>query len=602
VKDGIFTAVQAGNTWRGEFACRRKNGEPYWEATSVSPIRSAEGAATALLWVREDVTVRKEAEEALHRSEKELLEAQEKFRSLVETVSDWVWEIGRNGAYTYVSPRVRDLLGYEPEEVLGKTPFDLMPAFEVGRVAEIFGPILARREPFNGLENINRHRDGRYVVVETSGAPFFGPDGEFLGYRGVDRDVGERKRAEEMLRASEELFRQLFEQNEEPLFLFRSRTAEIVDINPAAERLYGFSREELLRDGARLFVPEEEVQGFAEAVASIRPGAGLSLPRADHLRRDGERVTVSVRGKSVQLASGHVSYCSFRDITARVRMEEEAKHQQVQLIQANRMASLGTIVSGVAHEVNNPNNLIMFNAPMILSAWEDARPVLDAHFRENGDFPLGGLPYSEMREVVPRLAEGISGASARIKGIVANLKDFARQDKSRGHVPVDVNDVVRTAVAILNHEIIKATHRFEAFYAEGLPPVSASAQELEQVVINLLNNALQALPSNRAGLKVTTGRNPGTGEVEVVVADEGTGMSPEVLARVAEPFFSTRLDSGGLGLGLSISRSILKEHGGSLSFESEVGKGTRAIVRLPAIRAGAKAGPAKAGPVASLGG
>ena len=500
-----------------------------------------------------------------------------------------------------MSPRVRDLLGYEPEEVLGKSPFDLMPAFEAQRVATLFGPILARREPFHGLENIHRHRDGRYVVIETSGAPYFGPGGEFLGYRGVDRDIGERKRAEEMLRASEDLFRQLFEQNEEPLFLFRSGTAEIVDANHAAEGLYGISREELLRDGVRRFVPEEKLQGFSEAVAGICPGTALNLSRVDHFRKDGERVIVSIRGKTVQLASGYVSFCSIRDITARVRMEEEAKLQQAQLIQANRMASLGTIVSGVAHEVNNPNNLIMFNAPMILSAWEDAKPVLEAHFRENGDFPLGGLPYSEMREVVPRLASGISDASARIKGIVANLKDFARQDTSRSHVPVNVNDVVRTAVAILNHEILKATHRFEAEYTE-VPPVTASAQELEQVVINLLNNALQALPSNRSGIRVSTGRNPGTGEVEVVVADEGTGMSPEVLARIAEPFFSTRLESGGLGLGLSISRSILKEHGGSLSFESEVGKGTRAIVRLPAIRAGAEAGPAKAGPVASLGG
>jgi signal transduction histidine kinase len=153
----------------------------------------------------------------------------------------------------------------------------------------------------------------------------------------------------------------------------------------------------------------------------------------------------------------------------------------------------------------------------------------------------------------------------------------------------------------MNHEIIKATHRFEAVY-ETLPSVSGSAQELEQVIINLLNNAIQALPSSGSGLKVTTRRNPDTGDVEVEVADEGTGMSPEVLARISEPFFSTRLDSGGLGLGVSISRSILKAHGGSLSFESEIGKGTRAIVRLPAAGAEAGTPPAKAGPAASLGG
>jgi signal transduction histidine kinase len=247
------------------------------------------------------------------------------------------------------------------------------------------------------------------------------------------------------------------------------------------------------------------------------------------------------------------------------------------------MASLGTIVSGVAHEVNNPNNLIMFNAPMILSAWDDAVPVLEAYFRENGDFSLGGLPYPEMREVVPRLARGISGASLRIKGIVGNLKDFARQDGTKRHAPVRINDVVRTAVAILNHEIIKATHRFDMELGEGIPPVMGSEQQLEQVVINLLNNALQSLPSNQRGIRVSTRQAPETGEVEVCVADEGVGMTLEVMERIKEPFFSTRLDSGGLGLGVSICRSIVQAHKGTLDFVSEEGKGTRAVVRLPVI-------------------
>ena len=601
VTEEIFAALRAGHTWRGEFRGRRKNREPYWELTSVSPIRTQEGEITSLLWVRDDITERKQAEETLRRSGEELRAVQEKFRNLVESVSDWVWESDRNGAYTYVSPRVRDLLGYEAAEILGKTMFDLMPASEARRLAETFGPIFARREPFQGLENINRHRDGRFVVLETDGTPFFGAEGELLGYRGVARDIGERKRAEEMLRASEERFRQLFEQNEEPLFLFRADSAQIVDINPAAEKVYGRSRDDMIGAGLSLIVPKEELHGFEEAIASIRPESRLSIERVPHVRSDGSVMIVSVRGKSIRLENGNVSYCSIRDITARVRMEEEAKIQQARLIQANRMASLGTIVSGVAHEVNNPNNLIMFNAPMILAAWEDAVPLLEAHFRENGDFPLGGLPYSEMREVVPKLAAGISSASSRIKAIVSNLKDFTRQDRSNKFGRVQVNDVVHAAVAILNHEIIKATHWFEAEY-QTLPDVTGSAQELEQVIINLLNNALQALPSNQCRLKVTTRRNPVTGEVEVEVADEGKGMSPEVLARIAEPFFSTRTDSGGLGLGLSISRSILKEHNGTLSFESEVGKGTRAIVRLPAADAGTPEGPAKTGPVASFGG
>ena len=404
----------------------------------------------------------------------------------------------------------------------------------------------------------------------------------------LDKADVERKRAEEALRESEEKlriseerFRQLFAQNEEPLFLFRGGSAVILDVNPAAVQLYGYSKEELVRSGLSLFVPPSDLPELSSTISGIRYSSILSIERATHFRRDGARIIVSLRGKSIRTESGYVVYCSFRDITNRIRMEEEAKLQQAQLIHANRMTSLGKIVSGVAHEINNPNNLIMFNAPMVLSAWKDAVPVLDAFSRDNGDFSLGGLPYSEMKEVVPKMAAGISDASARIKAIVANLKNFARRDTSRHQATVQVNDAVRMAVTILNHEILRATHRFEVTYGEDLPRVKGSAQQLEQVVINLLNNAFQALPSSRHGVRVSTRGDRGTGEVEMCVEDEGVGMSPEVLERIKEPFFSTHLDSGGLGLGVSICRSIVKEHHGTLEFESVVGKGTRAIIRLP---------------------
>ena len=698
---GIRESVRSGDAWHGEYRCQRSDGNVYWEATSVTPIRTTEGEVTNLLWVRDDITTRKEAEEALRRSEANyravvedqtelicrvcldgklnfvndaycryfgrtradligagfltprkdqerlelarrraardrvaspieyeiqvtipggqlrwqhwteravydaagnfiefqavgsdetdrrqadlsLRESEEKFRNLVEKISDWVWEIDANGVYTYASPKIRDLLGYEPEEVQGKTPLDFVPPSDAVRWRAIFGRIAANREPFSGLEKIWLHKDGREVIIETSGAPFFDAEGAFLGYRGVDRDVGERKRTEEMLRASEEQFRQLFEQNEEPLFLFRHGTAEILDANPAAVTLYGHSLEELRRQGIALFVPPDSLEDFSSAIAGIRPDSPLSITRASHFRRDGEEIIVSIRAKSVRTRDGHVAYCSYRDITSRIRLEEEAKLRQAQLIHANRMASLGAIVSGVAHEINNPNNLVMFNAPMILSAWEDALPVLDLHHREGGPFTLAGLSYVEMRGVVPILAEGISDAARRIKAIVGNLKDFARQGETEGHKPERINDIVRSAIMLMNHEIMKRTHRFEVTLGEDLPPVMGSGQQLEQVVINLLNNALQALTSSDQGVRVSTSRNPESGDVEVHIADEGIGMSPEVQSRIAEPFFSTRLDSGGLGLGLSICQSIVKGHGGAIRFESEVGRGTRVIVRLPA--------------------
>jgi PAS domain S-box-containing protein len=133
------------------------------------------------------------------RADKLLLESKLKFQNLVENTSDWVWEVDKEGRYTYVSPRIKDLLGYEPEEVINKTPFDRMPPGEAKRVGEIFAAAVARQEPINSLENINLHKDGRSVILETSGLPFFNLGGEFLGYRGIDRDVTDRKQYENKL-------------------------------------------------------------------------------------------------------------------------------------------------------------------------------------------------------------------------------------------------------------------------------------------------------------------------------------------------------------------------------------------------------------------
>lgn len=138
-----------------------------------------------------------------------LRESEERYRALVETVSDWVWEVDENTVYTFVGTKIRDLLGYEPGEILGKTPFDLMPPDEALRVKEIFGPLAARQEPFPAIENANLHRDGHLVVLETSGHPFFDANGRFRGYRGVDRDITARKQAEETIRRNAERLRQV---------------------------------------------------------------------------------------------------------------------------------------------------------------------------------------------------------------------------------------------------------------------------------------------------------------------------------------------------------------------------------------------------------
>ena len=144
-----------------------------------------------------------ESETEAKRAEKTLQQSEERFRILVETTTDWFWEVDENAVYTYSSPKIRDILGYEPEEILGKTPFALMPPEEADRVAHIFAPYATSRRPFKLLENTNVHKDGHLVVLETSGLPIFDVKGVFRGYRGIDRDITERKQAEQAIRASE---------------------------------------------------------------------------------------------------------------------------------------------------------------------------------------------------------------------------------------------------------------------------------------------------------------------------------------------------------------------------------------------------------------
>ena len=263
-----------------------------------------------------------------------------------------------------------------------------------------------------------------------------------------------------------------------------------------------------------------------------------------------------------------------KEIKQRKKMEQD-------LVQADKMISLGILVSGVAHEINNPNNFIMLNAPLLKDVWESVLPLLEEQYSENGDFMVAGLPYSEMKLEVPHLLNGIEEGSRRIQRIVKDLKEYSRRDKEAMEDAVSVNDVVQQSVKLLNPMIKKATQHFSVSYGQDLPPIKGNSQKLSQVVINLIQNACQALDDDEKSIRVSTTMDDGRGDVSIIVEDEGRGIPEDILPHIMDPFFTTKRDTGGTGLGLAVSANIIEEHGGKIEIYSEANRKSVFKICLP---------------------
>ncbi len=406
----------------------------------------------------------------------------------------------------------------------------------------------------------------------------------------LKQEMRGRLHVEEALRESEEKYRTILNSIEEGYYEV-DLTGNMLFCNDSLCRIIGYARQELIGMNNRQYMPPEAYKGVYETFLHVY-NTGQATKAFDWEVLTKEEAKKIVEASITLIRDTKGTPTGFRgvvrDITERKRAEEQARAHQQQLMQASKMAVLGVLVSGVAHEINNPNNFIMLNAPILRAAWQSALPILEDYYRENGDFLIGGMPYLEMRQQMPRLLEGVSQGAERIKQIVANLKTYVRGDEAGLAQAVDVNAVIQSSILLLSNVIRNATDRFTVEYAEDLPRVRGSFQRLEQVILNLIQNACQALPDGQKGIFVSTGRLQQAAGVQIVIRDEGTGIAPEALPRIRDPFFTTKQDSGGIGLGLSISSKIVEEHRGTLRFNSAPGSGTTVTITLPA-EAGAEA-------------
>lgn len=405
--------------------------------------------------------------------------------------------------------------------------------------------------------------------------------------RNLNREMAERQQAEVSLRASEERLRAITDSAKEAIVSADS-AGNVVSWNAGASAIFGYGATEILNTPFARLIPERTRAAYEGASAAWAAGSESLLLKgtteSTGLQKDGKEFPIEVSMSTWSTQQDRYITAIVRDISERKRLEETARQQELQLIQANKMTALGTLVSSVAHEINNPNQLVLMNSRVLAEVWDDALGILDEYRERSGEFLLGGLPYAEMRQSVSMLTRDVHDGALRIERFVEELKDFARPRAKDAHTAFNLNDAVRRASRLLGHLITKRTARFHSDLAGELPELHGDPQQIEQVVVNLLVNALEALPERESAVSVATLHDVPSHCVVLEVRDEGTGIAPEHLAHLCDPFFTTKQESGGTGLGLAITASLVRAHGARLEFESEPNRGTLARVVFPLAR------------------
>ncbi|HEV7765825.1 MAG TPA: PAS domain S-box protein [Thermoanaerobaculia bacterium] len=587
------------------------DGRLRWHRWTDRGIFDADGNLFEIQAVGRDITDERESQELLRRSE-------ENYRQLYSALPVAVWETDFSDVIPELKRRGLDT----PEKVIAAIETNTAVFFECAKFAkaitandtaiamtgastpnDVFTWLTARYTPEAALVYIRAAAplllgDLRVVDIEL---PLRTPDGKRIDLLqrlarmpnwntepkliAITLDVTERRRIDRDLGHRKQIL-------EEAEVLARIGSWEW---DPFTDQIFGSAGFWRIFRGeaeARFGSVEETVLCFRE---DFRPQVIHIL---DTLRRFGyapedtgqdmtlvhpDGTTVTGRGAAFaeRNAAGETIrvYGVVQDLTEQRRIEQAAQREREAMTRADKMISLGVLVSGVAHEINNPNHSIMLNAPLLRDAWKSIVPIVDEHASHNEDLRIARLPWSEMRDEATSMIDDVEHAAERIRGIVTELRNFALDHDPGERRDVSLNDVVKSSLRLLGNHIRKATSRFSTAYAHDLPHIRGNQQRLEQVLVNLVINACQSLESTDRAIVIETGRT--STHVFVCVVDEGRGISREDLRKVKDPFFTTKRAQGGSGLGLAVSDRIAQEHRGEIAFESEPGRGTTAMLSIP---------------------
>lgn len=362
----------------------------------------------------------------------------------------------------------------------------------------------------------------------------------------------------------------------------------ITYMSQAVEEITGFTRQQFISDPNFWFshIHPDDRKHATEELQQLKI---LGSQKCEYRFQvaDGSYRWFSSSRRIIKTTNNQNSYVvgAWQDINKEKKTQHESEQRLQQVIRADKLASLGQVVAGVAHEINNPNSFITYNVPLLEESWEAFVPIITEFSQNNPGKKAGNITFAEMAEEMGEIIGAIKTGSDRINAIVTKLKDFARLDEAAPSKLVNINTVINDSFTIVGAQARKLVGRITVDLAEEIPPFYGHFQKLEQVVANLIMNAAQAVPSKEEGtLSIRTRYVKRLHAVLIEVQDNGRGITPEDMAHIFDPFFTTNRTLGGTGLGLSVSYSLIQEHNGLIGVLSRPGLGTKFTVFLPVDR------------------
>ena len=508
---------------------------------------------------------------ALKRAYDQATLSERKYRTIFENLQDIYYETSLDGTLLEISPSVDKSSLYTRDELLGKSIWHLYADPDQRQV------LLQQLQKYGRVSDYEiqlRDKNGRLAYFSINAMLHSGGDGQEPWISGMLRDITERKETENSLRTSSQTLEGLF--NAAPLaIMVMDDEMKIRLWNNTAEKMFGWKKEEIIGKEYPLAPPgkKQEAQKNLQLAMKGELFQGHEVIRQ---HKDGHQVIVNLFTAPLRDSEGRITgqIIILEDVSEIHKLRRDTER-------SSRLASLGELAAGVAHEINNPNGLILLNLPTLKDFVADAIACQREQSTPAQPRKFAGLSLDRAENAFPQLLGEIEDSARRIKQIVEDLKDFARQDSFEQGEWFELNQSVEKAIRLTVNHLKKATANFSTELADNLPQIFGSPQRIEQVIVNLLINACEALTDPSQGILLKTESDPENGQVRLSVCDQGCGIDPQQIEHITDPFYTTRRERGGSGLGLSVSARIIKEHQGQLVFNSAPGKGTTASFSLP---------------------